>query len=228
MDPLNTIKVISSFIMLIAAIVCGIVELKKNPEYWLNRFFALTYIFIGVGSAFYTAYHIILDNPTIIIPLNIAANIFYNLGLSCLIMVTFILDHSEKEAVSSRYLVIAFGVNCVILLGFIFWTPTLNLDYYELGIVDTETPLFFFLALSILRLVVVLYVMIKFNVISKKSEGIIKKRVRLVSIGTLILVIGFMMNIFSANLGALGIYLEILGIWLSIIGLLISARGFLL
>jgi len=228
MDPLNTIKIVSSFITLIIAIVCGVIELKKNPEYWVNRFFALTYIFLGIGLVFYTGYHIILNNPSVIIPMNIIANIFFNLGLSSLIMVTFIIDHSEKTALSVKYFCISFGISSVILLGYIFWTPTLNMEYYELGIVDTETPLFYFFFLSLFRLIVIIYVLIKFNIVSNKAKGIAKKRLKLVSRGTLLLIVGFMINIFSAQIGDIGIYLEISGLWLCIVGLLISVKGFLL
>jgi len=227
-DPLNTIKIILSFASLFGTIICGVIELKKNPKYWLNRFFALTYLFLGLGLIFYTVYHIILDNAFVIIPLNITANVCFNLGLGNLIMAVFVLNYSEKKALAPKYLIIAFGINICLLLGYLFWPPTLNEENYAKGIVDTETPAFFFLILSIYRILIVVYVIYKFNVISKKLEGIIKRRVKKVSIGTMIITIGLLINIFSGSIGKIGNYLEIIGFCLFIAGLFISLQGFLL
>jgi len=204
MDPLNILKIILSFTSLFAVIVCGIIELKKNPEYWLNRFFALTYLFLGLGLTFYTLYHMILDNPFIIIPLNIIANICFNLGLSCLIMAIFILDYSEKLAMTPKYLLIAFGISCGLLIGYIFWPPVLNMENYAIGIVDTESPSPHFLILSVFRILVIIYVLIKFNTISKKLDGIVKQRVKMVSRGTLIITFALIIMLFGGNLGING------------------------
>jgi hypothetical protein len=227
-DPLNLIKIILSFIGLFATFICGAIELKKNPKYWLNRFFALTYTFLGIGLIFYTGYHMILDNSSIIIPMNIAGNVFFNIGLSCLIMVVYILDYSEKQAMVPKYLGLAFGISLFLLIGYIFWPPSLNMENYALGIVDTETPIIYFIILSVFRIFVILFVLVKFNMISKKSEGIVKDRVKIVSRGTLIITVGLMINIFSGSIGMIGNYLEIIGFCLFIGGLFFSLRGFLL
>lgn len=170
----------------------------------------------------------ILDNPSIMIPLNIAGNICFNLGLSCLIMAFFILDYSEKMAMVPKYLGIAFGISCGLLIGYIFWPPVLNIENYAVGIVDTETPVYYFLVLSIFRIAVVLYLLIKFNIISKKLEGVYKKRIKIGSRGTLIITAGLMINIFSGSIGIIDNYLEILSFCLFLCGLFFSLKGFLL
>ncbi len=228
MDSLNIAKITASIISIIVAVLCGIVEVRKNPDYWLNRFFALTYLFCAIGLTFYTSYHIIFSNILVIIPLNILGNVFFNIGLSCVIMVIFILEYSEKRVMNAKYLGIAFGIGCLPLIGYIFWPPTINEASYAIGIIDTNTPGAFFMTLTLIRVAIIIFTIFKFNTIAKRAEGLAKKQTRYFMMGTFLIVFGLILNIFSGSIELIGTYLEIVGISVFVVGFLVSVRGFLL
>ena len=54
----NQAKVITAIILVVMGIIVGIIEIRKNPEYWLNRFFAAFFIIGSFGFLSYTVYHI--------------------------------------------------------------------------------------------------------------------------------------------------------------------------
>ncbi len=225
MDIMNILKIITAIITVILAFIVGIIELKKNPEYWLNRWFALFFSAISLGFLFYTIYHFILFNPAPIIPLMITAQILYHLGLVSVLMTVFVLDYSETVAMSVKYLLIILVIFILSIFGYFIWIPTLNMERFEQGIVDTETPLAWYIYVSIFRIAILIYILYKFWSISKKFEGEEKTRVLWFFIGSIVNVAGIFMNMLGGIISSL--LLEIIGLALFNVGALLTLKGFL-
>ena len=58
MDVLNILKITASIITVIFSFIAGYIELRKNPDYWLNRWFAISFVSFAFGFLAYTIYHI--------------------------------------------------------------------------------------------------------------------------------------------------------------------------
>ncbi|TFG00576.1 MAG: hypothetical protein EU541_01830 [Promethearchaeota archaeon] len=225
MDPLNILKIATSIITVILAFIAGFIELRKNPDYWLNRWFALYFTTLSLGFLVYTIYHFITIDPTPIVPLMITAQILYNLGLICFLMTSFVLEYSETIAMSKKYLSIALILFIISIFGYFIWIPELNMANFQKGIVDTETPLPWYLFVNIFRIGVSLYVLYKFGLITKKLEGTEKKRIMWFFIGSTINVVGILLNMLG---NILHLILEIIGLATFNVGTFFIVRGFLL
>ncbi|TFG07774.1 MAG: hypothetical protein EU539_04035 [Promethearchaeota archaeon] len=226
MDISNWFKIITALITVILALFAGYIELRKNPEYWLNRWFAIFFVSVALGFLFYSIYHINTLNPIIIIPMMIIAQILYNFGLVSLLMTVFILEHSEKVAMTAKYLGIIMGLFIVSIFGYFIWVPTLNMERYRQGVVDTDTPLGWFIAVNIIRIGIFIFVLYKFILIASQSEGKTKTSVLMFFIGTIIGIIGIFLNMLGGILYSL--WIEIAGLIAFDIGLIIIVRGFLI
>ncbi|TXT63407.1 MAG: membrane protein of unknown function [Promethearchaeota archaeon] len=225
MDILNIFKVVTSIITVVLAFTVGVIELKKNPKYWLNRWFFLYFAAISLGFLFYTIYHLILSTPLPIIPLMITAQILYHVGLVSVLMTVFILEHSEAVAMSYKYLLIILGLFILSIFGYFIWIPSLNMERFEQGIIDTETPLFWYIYVSLWRILISIYVLYKFWNISKKFEG--KERIRVIWFfaGSIINIGGIFLNMIGGIFSSL--LLEIIGLALFNVGTLVILKGFL-
>lgn len=238
MGLLTDTKIVLSVVTVIVGLISAIVEIRKNPEYWLNRFFALFFAFASLGFFGYTLYHIILTNIDLVLTLMITTNILLNFCLACLLMTEFILQYSEVIAMKKpKYLIITFALFAISIAGYFIPSlkPYVKADSYALGEVDTETPLFQMIIVTLFRIVIVLYVLIKFFQLVKQAEdGKVKKQLKLFSIGMIFILIGILMflfgnlaaevEIFELNLGAM---IEIIGQINLNIGMIEIARGFL-
>jgi hypothetical protein len=203
----------------------GIIELRKNPQYWLNRWFALYFSAISLGFLFYTIYHFILIDPRPIIPIMITSQILYHVGLVSVLMTVFILDYSETVAMSKKYLIITLVLFILSIFGYFIWIPTLNMERFEQGIVDTETPLTWYIYVSLWRIVISIYVLYKFWKISNQFKGKEKTRILWFFIGSIINVIGIFINMVGGIASSL--LMEIIGLAMFNIGTLAILKGFL-
>ena len=226
MDISNLLKIITAIITVIFAFIAGYIELRRNPDYWLNRWFAIFFSSAALGFLFYTIYHINTLNPIIIIPMMVTAQILYNFGIMALLMTVFILDHSEKIAMSFKYIRISFALFILSIFGYFIWIPTLNMERYKQGIVDTDTPLGWFIFVNIVRLGIIFFVIIKYALIAKGTEGITKKRVLWFLVGAVIFSIGIIVNMLGGIL--FSVWIEILGLIAFDIAIIITVKGFLI
>ena len=56
---LGDVKIFLAVLTVIVGLISSIVEIRKNPDYWLNRFFAMFFLFAALGFSGFTAYHLI-------------------------------------------------------------------------------------------------------------------------------------------------------------------------
>ncbi|MHA1718802.1 MAG: hypothetical protein ACTSWX_02980 [Promethearchaeota archaeon] len=238
MGILTDTKIALSVITVIVGLISAIVEIRKNPEYWLNRFFALFFAFASLGFFGYTIYHIILTNIDFVLTLMITTNILLNFCLACLLMTEFILQYSEVIAMKKpKYMIITFTLFVLSIVGYFIpgLKPHVNSTAYSQGEVDTETPTILMIIVTIYRIVIVIYVLVKFFQLVKQAEGgKVKKQLKLFSIGMIYILIGILLFLFG-NLAAvvvifnlsLGAMIEIIGQICLNIGMIEIARGFL-
>lgn len=226
MALLNTLKISFAVAACIFALLAGIIELRKNPDYWLNRWFALYFISIGFGAVTYTIYHVPTLPSHFIIPLMVSSHILFNLGFASLLMTTFILDHSEKLAMTRKYLLTVFGLYVLATFGYFVWVPELNMGAYKQGLVDTETETFWFLIVNLYRVVIVVYVIAKFIQISRKTSGVTQTRMKWFTVGTAFFVSAVFINLVGGILGSP--FLEVLGLASFIVSFIVTVKGFLI
>jgi len=226
MDVLNILKIIASIITVIFALIAGYIELRKNPEYWLNRWFAIFFISAAFGFLAYSIYHINTLEAYLIIPIMITAHFLFNFAIISLVMTVFILEKSEMLAMTSKYLGIVTVLFIISIFGYLIWTPTLNMERYEQGIVDTETPLGWFLFVNIWRLVLFIFVLYKYAIIARTTQGVPRQQVLWFFAGSFIVIVGILFNLIGGILGS--ILIEILGQIAFNIGVVFIVKGFLI
>lgn len=223
---LNDLKIITAIITVILSFIAGYIEIKKNPKYWLNRWFALFYVSFAFGFLLYTLYHLFTTHATWIIPTMITAHALYNLGLISILMATFVLKHSEKVAMSPKYLGIAFILFMILTIGYFIWMPVVNMENFNQGIVDTETPTGLFIVVNVLRVAIITYVLYNFGIIMQKASGKSKERAQWFFGGSIVLLLGIFLNLFGGLLGS--VLFEIFGLISFDIGLAVTVKGFLI
>jgi hypothetical protein len=226
MDVYNIIKIVASIITVIFAFIAGYIELHKNPDYWLNRWFAIGFLAFSFGLLAYSIYHIPTLEPYLIIMIMITAQFLYNIAIISFVMTIFILDKSEKLAMVPKYLGIITVLYIVSIFGFFIWTPTLNMERYNQGIIDTETPLGWFLFVNIWRLALFIFVLIKYGIIAKGTQGVPRQQVLWFFAGSFIVIVGILFNLIGGILGS--ILIEILGLIAFNLGIAFIVKGFLI
>lgn len=226
MEIQNFLKVITAFITVIFAFVAGYIELKKNPKYWLNRWFATFFVSLSFGFLFYTIYHLMTADPTLIIPFMITAQMLYNFAIISLLMTVFILEYSEKIAMSKKYLSIALILWVLSFFGYFIWVPTINMENYAQGVVDTETPAFWAIYVNIWRVAIAAFVLYKFAKIAMNTEGKSKQRVLWFLWGSVVVVIAMFLNTIGGLLSSL--WIEIFSLIGFDIGIVMIVKGFLI
>jgi len=231
MDPLNLIKIIAAIVTVIVAFIAGVIELRLNPDNWLNRWFALFFTSASLGFLTYTIYHFIYtgsysNDSVIIIPIMITAHILFNFIPVSLVMTVFIVEKYKKIAMNLSHLGIMITLFILMSVGYFIWPPTLNPVKYADEIIDTETPDGLFIFVNISRILLLCYVVLKYAMITKKVEEETKKRVQWFFTGIIIAIIGLFINITGGLFG--WIIFEIIALIFVDIGIIIVVKGFLI
>jgi len=226
MDVLNILKITASIITVIFSFITSYIELRKNPDYWLNRWFAISFVSFAFGFLAYTIYHINTLEPYLIIPIMITAQFLYSFAIISLVMTVFILEKSEKLAMTPKYLGMMMVLYITLTFGFFIWTPTLNMERYKQGIIDTETPIGWFLFVNIWRLVLFIFVLYKYAIVAKSTQGVPRKQVLWFFAGSFIVIVGILLNLIGGIAGS--ILVEIFGLIAFDIGVGFVVKGFLI
>ncbi|MHA1619920.1 MAG: hypothetical protein ACTSVZ_11625 [Promethearchaeota archaeon] len=228
MEPLTITKIVLGILLVLVGITSAYLGIRKNPNYWLNRFFALFFTFASLGFFGFVLYHLILDSEVWVIRIMVTTNFLLNLSLACLLMTEFILEFSEKSAMTPKFLLITFGLYLTSILGYFIWYPSVDEANYVLGEVNTHTEPGLLIYVSIYRLVIAFYVLIKFIILVKKAqEALVRKKLKFFMIGMIFIIIGIVLFLFGNIAGNIGIILEIVGQVSLNIGMIEILRGFL-
>ena len=226
---LNEVKIVLAVLTVIVGLISAIVEIKKNPDYWLNRFFAMFFLFAALGFSGFTAYHLITWDEDLTLAIMVTTNVLLNFSLACLLMTEFILQYSEVIALKPKFLLIAFGLFLTSIIGYAIDYPTLDMTEYAAGEVNTHTGIFLLAYITLYRLGIVFYVLFKFiNLVKQAEAEKVKKQLRLFSIGMIFIILGIALFLVGNLItGTIGIILEIVGQVCLNIGMIEIARGFL-
>ena len=230
MDPiiiaLNIIKLILPLITGIIALIAGFIELRLNSKNWLNRWFFSFFISASLGYLIYSVYHIIIFSPAITSIAVVITQIFFNFIPISLVMTVFVLEKFPKKAMSPKYLGTMLVIFILMSFGYFWWTPTVDPDYYTQLIINTTTPLPWFVFVNFVRMVLFGYALFKYAMITKKTEGEAKQRMRWFFIGIVIIIIGLLFNLFGGILNI--VLIEILALILFNLGAIIIVKGFII
>jgi len=233
LDPLNILKIITTIITAVIALIIGLRVLLLNKRDLLNRWFALYFVSSSLGFLIYAIYHLILDNSDIIIPLMITAHIFFNFNSISLVMTLFVLEKHTKIAMSMKYLGTMLVLFFIMSIGYFIFLPHLDMSLYALRIVDTHTPLGWLIFVNAVRILLTIYAAYRYIGISKKIEddtrkieGETKNRIKWFSLGVILFIFGIIINLTGGIFSS--IVLEILALIIIDIGALIVLKGFLI
>jgi len=225
MDPINIIKIITAALTVVISFTVGFHVIRLDPTKLLNRWFTLFFISSSLGFLFYTIYHLILNNSQLVIALMVTAQIFFNLIFFSLMMTVFVLEKFEKVAMSVKYLGIMIAIFIIMSAGYFIWMPTLNMTRYTLGIIDTETPLPWFVIIISIRAILLFYVVYRYAIMSRKLEGEIKRRVQWFFIGIVFIIIALLIDLIGGASGF--ILIEALALIAVDVATLTIFKGFL-
>ena len=225
MDPLNILKIITTIITAVIALIIGLRVLSLNKSDLLNRWFALYFISSSLGFLIYAIYHLILNNADVIIPLMITAHIFFNFNSISLMMTLFVLEKHTKIAMGMKYLGTMLIIFFVMSIGYFVFPPYLIMGDYALGIVNTHTPYGLLIFVNAIRILLAIYAACRYLVITRKIEGETKNRIKWFSLGVIIIILGLFINLTGGLL--LSIVMEILALVIINIGAFLILKGFL-
>ena len=226
MDVLNLIKIIGAFITVIISLVVGIRVFTLNRNNWLNKWFALFFASGSLGFFFYTIYHLITNIASIIIPLMITAQFFFNFLCTSLLMTVLVLEKYEKVAMSLKYITSIIVLFIIMSIGYLIWPPKLDQTSYANGIVNTETAIGLLLFVNLSRIIICIVVTYRYILISNKLEGNHKKRIQWFYVGIIIVVFGLFFNILGGFLNS--IIIEIVALLAIDVGSIVIFKGFLI
>ncbi len=232
MEPLEIlalIKTLMAVITFVVGLIAAIVEIKKNPSYWLNRFFGLFFTFASLGFLGYVAYHIILSDINLTLGIMIATNLILNASIACLLMTEFILEHSERIAMTPKYIGATIVLYSLSIFGYFieFGRPWVDAVDYAAGSVNTHTPTYWLIIVTLYRLTVAFYVQFKLMGLMKKTEGKVKQQLKFFNIGVFFIILGILLFLLGNIPETIGIILEITGQVCLNIGMIEITRGFL-
>jgi len=226
LDPLNILKIITTIITAVIALIIGLRVLFLNKSDLLNRWFAVYFISSSLGFIIYTIYHLILNNTDIIIPLMITAQILFNLNAISLTMTLFVLEKHTKIAMSLKYLGTMLILFFVVSIGYFLFPPYLDMDDYALGIVNTHTPPGLLIFVNTIRILLAIFAVYRYTVINRKIEGETKNRIKWFSLGIILFALGLFINLAGGLLSS--IIMEISALIIIDIGALFVLKGFLI
>ena len=225
MDVLNIVKVVIAVITIIITFSAGFIELRLNSTNWLNRWFASFFFSTSLGFLAYTIYHLITCSgcEPIVISIMIPAQIFFNFIPISLVMTVFILEKSRKIAMSLKYLGPLIALFILMSFGYFIWKPWVDPVKYAQGIVDTKTEPILQIFVNLLRIVMFIYVVYKYAMITRKTEGETKNRIQWFFVGVVIAIVGLFINLIG---GFFNIIYEIVALILITIGAILIVKGF--
>jgi len=226
LDILNILKIIATIITAVIALIIGLRVLSLNKSDLLNRWFALYFISSSLGFIIYAIYHLILNNPDIIIPLMITAQIFFNFNSISLTMTLFVLEKYTKIAMSMKYLGTMLIVFFVMSIGYFIFPPYLDMGDYALRIVNTHTPPGLLIFVNTIRILLAIFAVYRYTVINRKIEGETKNRIKWFSLGIVTIILGLFINLAGGLLSS--IEMEILALIIIDIGALSVLKGFVI
>ncbi|MBY8987923.1 MAG: hypothetical protein KGD61_05670 [Candidatus Lokiarchaeota archaeon] len=226
MDLFNILKIITTIITAVIALIIGLRVLSLNKSDLLNRWFALYFISSSLGFTFYAIYHLILNNKDIIIPLMIIAQIFFNFNSISLMITLFVLEKYTKIAMSMKYLGTMLILFFVMSIGYFIFPPYLDMDDYALGIVNTHTPSGLLIFVNTIRIVLAIYAAYRYIIINRKIEGETKNRIKWFSLGVIIIILGLFINLAGGLFSS--IVMEIIALIIIDIGAFLVLKGFLI
>jgi len=226
LDPLNILKIITTIITAVIALIIGLRVLFLNKSDLLNRWFALYFISSSLGFIFYAIYHLILYNSDIIIPLMITAHIFFNFNSISLTMTLFVLEKHTKIAMSMKYLGTMLILFFIMSIGYFIFLPYLDMGDYALGIVNTHTPPGLLIFVNTIRILLAIYAAYRYMVYNRKIEGETKNRIKWFSFGVILFILGLLINLSGGMLSL--IVIELLALIIFDIGALLVLKGFLI
>ena len=227
---LGNVKIVLAVLTVIVGLIISIVEIRKNTDYWLNRFFALFFLFVALGFGGFTVYHLITWDVALTLGIMVATNVLLNFSLACLLMTEFILQYSEVIAMKAKFLIFTSILFLTSVIGYAFLYPEIeNMALYDGGEVDTHTDPILLAYVTLYRLAIVFYVLFKFISLVKKAESEkVKKQLKLFSIGMIFITVTIVLFLVGNLLsGTPGIILEIIGQLGLNIGMIEIGRGFL-
>jgi len=224
LDPLNILKIITTIITAVIALIIGLRVLFLNKSDLLNRWFALYFISSSLGFGIYAIYHLILNNADIIIPLMITAQIFFNFNLISLAMTLIVLEKHFKIAMSMKFLGTMLILFFVMSIGYFIFPPYLDMGDYALEIVNTHTPPGLQIFVNTIRLSIAIFAACSYIVITRKIEGETKNRMKWFSLGVILFILGLFINLAGGLLSS--IVMEISALIIIDIGALLVLKGF--
>ena len=226
MDFLNILKIITTIITAIIALIIGLRVLFLNKNDLLNRWFAIFFLSSSSSFIFYAIYHLILNNPNIIIPLMITAQVFFNFNLISLTMTVFVLEKHTKIAMSMKYLGTMLIIFFVMNIGYFIFPPHLDMVYYALGIIDTHTDPGLFIFVNAFRILLAIYATYRYILINRNIEGETKNRIKWFSLGVILIILGILINLLGGLFSL--IVIEIFALVIIDVGAVIILKGFLI
>ena len=226
MDILNIIKIITTIITGVIALVIGLRVLFLNKSDLLNIWFALYFVSTSIGFIIYVIYHLILNNAAIIIPLMITAQFFFNFTTIALTMTLVVLEKHRKVSMSLKYLGTTLILLFVMSIGYFVFPPHLETGDYALGIVNTHTDPALLIFVNAMRLLLTTYAAIRYIMITRKIGRETKNRMKWFSLGLIIIIFGLITNLAGGLLSS--ILIEILALIIIDIGAFLILKGFLI
>ena len=226
LDLLNILKIVAAIITAAVTLIIGLRVLFLTKSDLLNRWFALYFISSSLGFTIYVIYHLILNNPDIIIPLMITAQIFFNFNSISLTMTLFVLEKHTKIAMNMKYLGTMLILFFIMSIGYFIFPPHLEMGDYALGIVNTRTPTGLLIFVNIIRILLAIYAAFRYIVINKKIEGETKNRIKWFSLGVITIILGLFINLAGGLLSS--IIIEILALIVIDIGAFLVLKGFMI
>ncbi len=191
LDPLTLLKIISSIALVIVAFTVAITLIKRNPRYWLHRFFALFFIANSVGFLFYIVYHFATD-VSLAVGLIIVTQLLFNVAFTCLLMTWIIMRSSEKVAMKRPYLAAVLGLLAFTCIGYFIWVPTVDPVDFALGVVHSVIPIGWNIFTNAYRIGLLVLVISSYVKWSKKADEDMKRKMKLFVIGMSSVLVGLL------------------------------------
>ncbi|MHA1647076.1 MAG: hypothetical protein ACTSVU_07895 [Promethearchaeota archaeon] len=212
MEIYGVSKIVTGILTCIIGISVGVLEFKRNSKYWLNRFYGFFFIFSAIGFFIYALYHFIFSNAQGVLFWMVTAQIIFNFSLLGLLFSEFVIEFGEKQAAQLKLLIPALIFFISSIFGYFIWKPTLNMEVYGDELVDTHTPVGWLIWVTFYRLAIMIYVLGKYWLLSRRSEGIFKNQLQRLTFGLLFVIFATALTLFGSASGVLGMILEDLGL----------------
>ena len=229
MDTISIAKIVATLVTLVFCTLTGVLEIKKNPDYWLNRFFALFFFFNSLGMVTYASYHLVPDNVEAVEMLALFTQLFWNVGFCLLLLVVPILKHSETVAMKSNWPKFTLAFCIIITIGLILFPPFIN-DvelYLSTGEVHTDmVPRWWKYVANIYKILILLYVLIEFSLLARHTTGEVRKQMKDFTIGVVLLISGILTLIPAGGQSVEATIFQFVGNALLLAATGITLRGF--